>query len=132
MMSILKDLVEKEKYEKDNDKKYAEQLRLVADELLRAAHQIENPHADEIKWVKWACEWVLQVPDELHKWNEIKLNERVSEGCRLLMNSSELVNQLKTSHGDEIRWFKWACELVLLVAYELHRTAHQINSNKIN
>ena len=49
MMSILKDLVEKEKYEKDNDKKYAEQLRLVADELLRAAHQIENPHADEIK-----------------------------------------------------------------------------------
>ena len=48
-MSILKDLVEKEKYEKDNDKKYAEQLRLVADELLRAAHQIENPHADEIK-----------------------------------------------------------------------------------
>jgi len=50
MMTILKDLVEKEKYEKDNDKKYAEQLRLVADELLRAAHQIENPHADEIKY----------------------------------------------------------------------------------
>ena len=55
MMTILKDLVEKEKYEKDNDKKYAEQLRLVADELIRAAQQIENPHADEIKWVKWVC-----------------------------------------------------------------------------
>jgi len=49
-MTILKDLVEKEKYEKDNDKKYAEQLRLVADELIRAAQQIENPHADEIKY----------------------------------------------------------------------------------
>jgi len=50
MMSILKDMAENDKFEKDNDKKYAERLRHVADELTRAAHQLENPHADEIKF----------------------------------------------------------------------------------
>jgi len=50
MMTILKDMAENDKFEKDNDKKYAERLRHVADELTRAAHQLENPHADEIKF----------------------------------------------------------------------------------
>jgi len=49
MMTILKDMVETEKFQKD-DKTYADKLRQVADELTRAAHLIENPHADEIKF----------------------------------------------------------------------------------
>lgn len=49
MMTILKDMVENDKYE-DDDKKLAQKLRYVADELTRAAHQIEDPHADEIKF----------------------------------------------------------------------------------
>ena len=84
MMTILKDLVEKEKYEKDNDKKYAEQLRLVADELLRAAHQIENPHADEIKWVK-LIECVNELADEFFK----------------------AAHQIGNPLVDEIKWFEW-------------------------
>jgi len=49
MMTVLKDMVETEKYE-DNDQKLANQLRQVADELIRAAQQIEDPHSDEIKY----------------------------------------------------------------------------------
>lgn len=49
MMTILKDMVENDKCE-DDDKKFAAKLRHVADELTRAAQQIEDPHADEIKF----------------------------------------------------------------------------------
>jgi hypothetical protein len=50
MMTVLKDMAENDKFEADNDKKLAQKLRLVADELTRVAHQIENPHADEMKY----------------------------------------------------------------------------------
>merc|ERR1711915_789789 len=49
MMTVLKDMVENQKQVED-DQTYADQLRQVADELTRVAHQIENPHIDEIKY----------------------------------------------------------------------------------
>jgi len=49
MMTVLKDMVENQKQVED-DQTYADHLRQVADELTRVAHQIENPHIDEIKY----------------------------------------------------------------------------------
>jgi len=49
MMTVLKDMVQNQKQVED-DQTYADQLRQVADELTRVAHQIENPHIDEIKY----------------------------------------------------------------------------------
>merc|ERR1739838_1247906 len=49
MMTVLKDMVENQK-QVDDDQTYADHLRQVADELTRVAHQIENPHIDEIKY----------------------------------------------------------------------------------
>jgi len=49
MMTVLKDMVENDNCQED-DSKFAMKLRHVADELTRAAQQLEDPHQDEIKF----------------------------------------------------------------------------------
>jgi len=54
MMTILKDLAEKEKFDGDkideDNKRFANYFRQVADELTRAADLLEDPHLDEMKY----------------------------------------------------------------------------------
>lgn len=72
MMTILKDLAENEKFEEDNDQKYANYLRQVADELTRAAQQLEDPHADEIKFYHEENQGVTSNHNEKTKTNAMQ------------------------------------------------------------